>query len=419
MRFGKKNSDLNKDSCFKFEKADTKNIRYKEDKRLEEREIELTILMPCLNEAETLEICIKKAMSFLKDNNVNGEVLIADNGSTDGSQEIATRNGARVVNIEQKGYGSALRGGSENARGRYVIMGDADDSYNFLNLMPFLEKLRDGYELVMGNRFKGGIEKGAMPPLHKYLGNPVLSFIGRIFYPSDIKDFHCGLRGYNRASIQSLQLQTTGMEYASEMVVQATLHKLRMIEVPTTLSPDGRSRPPHLRSWRDGWRHLKFLMMYSPNWTFLYPGLILSVVGLIMMVVIGVGPTKIGNVNFGINTMMYGSASLLVGVNISLFSMFTKAYALSSGFIPNSPKTAGILERFTVEKGVVMGVVLTLLGIAATIFAFVIWGNNSFGNLQPESIMKITIPATTLIAIGIELIFASFFLGILEIERKK
>jgi len=386
---------------------------------LEEREIELTILMPCLNEAETLEICIKKAMSFLTDNNVDGEVLIADNGSTDGSQEIAIRNGARVANIAQKGYGSALRGGSENARGRYVIMGDADDSYNFLNLMPFLEKLREGYELVMGNRFKGGIEKGAMPPLHKYLGNPVLSFIGRIFYPSDIKDFHCGLRGYNRASIQSLQLQTTGMEYASEMVVQATLHKLRMIEVPTTLSPDGRSRPPHLRSWRDGWRHLKFLMMYSPDWTFLYPGLILSVIGLVMMVAIGIGPTKIGNVNFGINTMMYGSASLLVGVNISLFSMFTKAYALSSGFIPNSPKTIGIFEKFTVEKGVVIGVVLTVLGIAATILAFVIWGNNSFGQLQPESIMKITIPATTLIAIGIELIFASFFLGILEIEIKK
>jgi len=386
---------------------------------LEEREIELTILMPCLNEAETLEICIKKAMSFLTDNNVDGEVLIADNGSTDGSQEIAIRNGARVVNIQQKGYGSALRGGSENARGRYVIMGDADDSYNFLNLMPFLEKLREGYELVMGNRFKGGIEKGAMPPLHKYLGNPVLSFIGRIFYPSDIKDFHCGLRGYNRAAIQSLQLQTTGMEYASEMVVQATLHKLKMIEVPTTLSPDGRTRPPHLRSWRDGWRHLKFLMMYSPDWTFLYPGLILSVIGLIMMVVIGVGPTKIGNVNFGINTMMYGSACVLVGVNISLFSMFTKAYALSSGFIPNSPKTVSIFEKFTVEKGVVIGIILTLLGIVATIFAFIIWGNNSFGNLQPESIMKITIPATTLIAIGIELIFASFFLGILEIERKK
>ncbi len=386
---------------------------------MEEREVELTILMPCLNEAETLEICIKKAMSFLTDNHVDGEVLIADNGSTDGSQEIARRNGARVVDIEQKGYGSALRGGSENARGKYVVMGDADDSYNFLNLMPFLEKLRAGYELVMGNRFKGGIEKGAMPPLHKYLGNPVLSFIGRIFYPSDIKDFHCGLRGYNRAAIQSLQLQTTGMEYASEMVVQATLHKLKMIEVPTTLSPDGRTRPPHLRSWRDGWRHLKFLMMYSPNWTFLYPGLILSGIGLLIMVAIGIGPSRIGTINFGINTMMYGATSLLVGVNISLFSMFTKAYALSSGFIPNSPKTVGLLERFTVEKGVVIGVILTILGIIATIIAFVIWGNHSFGNLQPESIMKITIPATTLIAIGIELVFASFFLGILEIKRKK
>jgi len=386
---------------------------------LEEREIELTILMPCLNEAETLEICIKKANKFLKENKVEGEVLIADNGSTDGSQEIALKNGARVANIDQKGYGSALRGGCENAHGKYVIMGDADDSYNFLDLMPFLEKLRDGYELVMGNRFKGGIEKGAMPPLHKYLGNPVLSFIGRIFYPSNIKDFHCGLRGYNRASIQKLHLQTTGMEYASEMVVQSTLHKLKMVEVPTTLSPDGRTRPPHLRSWSDGWRHLKFLMMYSPNWTFLYPGLILAIIGLIVMGIIAIGPTKIGTVNFGINTMMYGSASLLVGVNISLFSLFTKAYALNSGFIPNSTKTVAIFEKFTVEKGVIIGAVLTVLGLVATIVAFVIWGNNSFGDLQPESIMKITIPASTLIAIGIEIVFASFFLGILEIKRER
>lgn len=385
---------------------------------MEEKEVELTILMPCLNEAETLEICIKKAMSFFDDNNVHGEVLIADNGSNDGSQNIALKNGARVVDIEKKGYGSALRGGSENARGKYVIMGDADDSYNFLNLMPFLEKLREGYELVMGNRFKGGIAKGAMPPLHKYLGNPVLSFIGRIFYPSEIKDFHCGLRGYNRESIQKLQLQTTGMEYASEMVVQATLHKLKMIEVPTTLSPDGRSRPPHLRSWRDGWRHLKFLMMYSPNWTFLYPGLLLSLIGIIIMVAIGVGSSRIGNITFGINTMMYGSASLLVGVNIILFSLFTKAYAISSGFIPNSTKTISVFEKFTVEKGVITGLVLTILGIFATVVSFIIWGNNSFGRLQPESIMKITIPAATLIAIGIELIFASFFLGILEIKKK-
>lgn len=382
------------------------------------KEIELTVLMPCLNEAETLEICINKAKSFLKENNVTGEVLIADNGSSDGSQEIAIKNGARVVNIPEKGYGSALRGGSSQAYGKYVIMGDADDSYDFSNLMPFLEKLREGYELVMGNRFRGGIEKGAMPPLHKYLGNPVLSFVGRIFYPSEIKDFHCGLRGYRREAIENLNLQTTGMEYASEMVVQSTLHKLRMIEVPTTLAPDGRSRPPHLRSWSDGWRHLKFLMMYSPNWTFLYPGLILSIIGLIIMVAIGIGSPAIGRVNFGINTMMYGSASVLVGVNIILFSLFTKAYALHSGFIPNSTKTIENFERFTVEKGVVLGVVLTIIGLIITIMAFVIWGNASFGDLEPELMMKITIPAATLIAIGIELIFASFFLGILEIKKK-
>jgi len=385
---------------------------------VEKKVIELTILMPCLNEAETLEICIQKAQKFLKEFCVDGEVLIADNGSTDGSQEIAIRNGARVANIKEKGYGSALRGGCINAYGKYVIMGDADDSYDFLALMPFLEKLRDGYELVMGNRFKGGIAKGAMPPLHKYLGNPVLSFIGRIFYPSNIKDFHCGLRGYNREAMLALDLQTTGMEYASEMVVKATLNELKMIEVPTTLSPDGRSHPPHLRSWRDGWRHLKFLMMYSPNWTFLYPGLILSIIGLLVMIFIAIGPMKIGNVNFGINTMMYGSVGILVGINIILFALFTKAYALNSGFIPKENKAVSFFERFTVEKGVVFGACLTMLGLIATVIAFIIWGNNSFGSLQPESIMKITIPAATLIAIGLELIFASFFLGILDIKIK-
>lgn len=385
---------------------------------MEKKVIELTILMPCLNEAETLEICIQKAQKFLKEFCVDGEVLIADNGSTDGSQEIAIRNGARVANIKEKGYGSALRGGCINAYGKYVIMGDADDSYDFLALMPFLEKLRDGYELVMGNRFKGGIAKGAMPPLHKYLGNPVLSFIGRIFYPSNIKDFHCGLRGYNREAMLALDLQTTGMEYASEMVVKATLNELKMIEVPTTLSPDGRSHPPHLRSWRDGWRHLKFLMMYSPNWTFLYPGLILSIIGLLVMIFIAIGPMKIGNVNFGINTMMYGSVGILVGINIILFALFTKAYALNSGFIPKENKAVSFFERFTVEKGVVFGACLTMLGLIATVIAFIIWGNNSFGSLQPESIMKITIPAATLIAIGLELIFASFFLGILDIKIK-
>ena len=234
--------------------------------------MELTILMPCLNEAETLAICIRKAKKFLSENNIDGEVLISDNGSTDGSQDIAKAEGARVVSTDIKGYGSALINGTKNAYGKYVIMGDADDSYDFLHLMPFVEKLREGYDLVMGDRFAGGIEEGAMPWSHKYIGNPVLSFIGRLFYKSKIRDFHCGLRGYNRESMLNLHLQTTGMEYASEMVVKSELNGLKIAEVPTTLSKDGRSRPPHLRSFRDGWRHLKFLLMYAPNWLLLYPG---------------------------------------------------------------------------------------------------------------------------------------------------
>ena len=234
--------------------------------------MELTILMPCLNEAETLAICIRKAKKFLSENNIDGEVLISDNGSTDGSQDIAKAEGARVVSTDIKGYGSALINGTKNAYGKYVIMGDADDSYDFLHLMPFVEKLREGYDLVMGDRFAGGIEEGAMPWSHKYIGNPVLSFIGRLFYKSKIRDFHCGLRGYNRESMLNLHLQTTGMEYASDMVVKSELNGLKIAEVPTTLSKDGRSRPPHLRSFRDGWRHLKFLLMYAPNWLLLYPG---------------------------------------------------------------------------------------------------------------------------------------------------
>ena len=324
---------------------------------MENNAVELTILMPCLNEAETLEVCINKAKKFLTDNKVNGEIIIADNGSTDGSQDIATRNGARLVNVEEKGYGAALIGGCNAARGKYVIMGDADDSYDFLNLMPFLEKLREGYDLVMGNRFRGGIAKGAMPPLHKYIGNPVLSFIGRLFYPSKIKDFHCGLRGYNRESILSLNLQTTGMEYASEMVVKSTLNNLKMTEVPTTLSPDGRSRAPHLRSFRDGWRHLKFLLMHSPNWLFLYPGIFFVALGLILTALLIGGPLTVSTVTFDIHTMLYASAAIVVGVNIIFFSIYTKTYAKNTGFIPVKPKAA-IFEKLTVEKGIAFGVIL-------------------------------------------------------------
>ena len=380
--------------------------------------IELTILMPCLNEAETLETCIRKAFHFLEEYQVQGEVLIADNGSTDGSQDIARRCGARVVDVPVKGYGAALMGGCDAALGTYVIMGDADDSYDFLHLMPFLEKLREGYDLVMGNRFKGGIAPGAMPPLHRYIGNPVLSFIGRLFYPSAIGDFHCGLRGYNREAIKGLDLQTTGMEYASEMVVKATLMHLRMTEVPTTLSPDGRSRAPHLRSFRDGWRHLKFLLMHSPKWLFLYPGAVLFVLGLILIAALLPGPLRIGSVTFDIHTMLAGSGCMILGAQMILFSLYTNAYAKVSRFIPVTEKTESFLEKATTEKGALLGFLLVLAGIVIAVLSVLLWRDTSFGDLNPQQVMRYTIPAMTCIVIGAQIIFGSFFLGILQIRRK-
>ena len=380
--------------------------------------MELTILMPCLNESKTLKTCIDKAQKFLSDNNIDGEILIADNGSTDGSQEIAKNAGARVVNVDEKGYGAALIGGCNAALGTYVIMGDSDDSYDFLNLMPFVEKLREGYELVMGNRFKGGIEKGAMPPLHKYIGNPVLSFIGRILYRSPIRDFHCGLRGYNRESIQKLNLHTTGMEYASEMVVQATLHKLKICEVPTTLKKDGRDRPPHLRSWSDGWRHLTFLLMHSPNWLFLYPGLLLFIVGLVFTIILAIGPIKIGSTTFSINTLLYSGISTLLGFQLILFFILTKKYAAKTKFIPIT-KFDKKLIKFTMNKGIFIGFILLLFGIAGAIVSFVIWSKTGYGNLIPEIMFRLTIPVLILIVCGIQLMFNSFFLGILEIKTRK
>ena len=284
---------------------------------------ELTILMPCLDEAETLETCIRMARNFLARSNIAGEVLVADNGSTDGSQAIAVRNGARVVEVREKGYGAALLGGIRAAHGKYVIMGDADASYDFSRLEGFVEKLRNGYELVMGNRFRGGIAPGAMPALHKYLGNPVLSGIGRLLFRSPCKDFHCGLRGFNRESVMRLDLQTTGMEFASEMVVKATLQNLRIVEVPTTLSPDGRSRAPHLRSWRDGWRHLRFLLIYSPRWLFLYPGLCLSGLGLGLMAWLLPGPRFLFSAGFDVHTLVYASGMIVVGLQIIFLALFT------------------------------------------------------------------------------------------------
>ena len=377
--------------------------------------MELTILMPCLNEALTLATCINKAKTFLETNNIDGEILIADNGSTDGSQNIAKELGARVVNIQEKGYGAALIGGCNNALGKYVIMGDSDDSYDFSNLMPFVEKLREGYDLVMGNRFKSGIEKGAMPPLHRYLGNPVLSFIGRVLYHSNIKDFHCGLRGYNKDSIQKLNLHTTGMEYASEMVVQATLHKLKICEVPTTLKKDGRDRPPHLRSWSDGWRHLTFLLMHAPQWLFLYPGLILWILGLVFSSIIIISPIVIGDIKFSINSLLYGATANIIGFQMILFYVLTKKYATKTRFIPTTNEK---LSKLTMNKGIFVGAILFVLGIVGSIVAVVLWSKTGFGELVPEQMLRLTIPTLILMVNGIQLMFSSFFLGILDIEVK-
>src|SRR5271155_2891169 len=298
----------------------------------------VTILMPCLNEAETLAYCVRQAVAALRDNNVAGEVLVADNGSTDGSQQIATDEGARVVNVPTRGYGAALIAGIDAARGKYILMADADASYHFEHLPRFLPKLEEGYDLVMGNRFSGSIEPGAMPPLHRYLGNPVLSSIGRIFFRIPVRDFHCGLRAFRRDPILSLNLRTTGMEFASEMVVKSSLAGLRMTEVPTTLSPDGRSRPPHLRSWRDGWRHLRFMLLFSPRWLFLVPGLVLSALGVVFAAVLAVQNITIGGAILNVGTLMMACMAVVVGFQLTAFAFYTKIFAMAEGLLPEDPK---------------------------------------------------------------------------------
>ncbi len=380
--------------------------------------IELSIVMPCLNEAETLAICIDKARGFLERAGIAGEVVIADNGSTDGSCEIAIAHGARVVAIAAKGYGSALRGGIAAAHGRYVIMGDADDSYDFVNLEPFVENLRRGDELVMGNRFKGGIRPGAMPPLHRYLGNPVLTWIGRLFFGSPSGDFHCGLRGFNREAILGLGLRTTGMEFASEMVVRATLQGLRISEVPTTLSKDGRSRPPHLRSWRDGWRHLRFLLMYSPRWLFLYPGLLVMLAGLGTGLWLLPQPRTVAGVVFDIQTLLYAGLSVILGFQAVVFAVFTKVFVINEGLMPEDARLTRVFRRVTLETGLITGLVLVLAGLGGTIWAIGAWSRQHFGPLDPGQTMRWLVPAATSLVIGWQTIFASFFLSILGLRRR-
>jgi glycosyltransferase involved in cell wall biosynthesis len=380
--------------------------------------LEITILMPCLNEAETIAVCIDKATSYLESRGIRGEVVVADNGSTDGSQALAERHGARVVPIERRGYGAALLGGIQAARGTFVIMGDADDSYDFSALDPFVHRLRAGADLVMGNRFAGGIERNAMPALHRYLGNPVLTGIGRLLYRSPIRDFHCGLRGFKRASFLQLGLTSPGMEFASEMVVKATLRKLAIDEVPTTLSPDGRSRAPHLRSWRDGWRHLRFLLLMSPAWLFFYPGLALFLFGAAVMVWLLPGTRTAGGVSFDVNTLVFAAAAIEGGLQAILFYVFAKAHGIRSGLLPEDPIVRRLIRMLRLEKGLIAGGVALLAGLALGAYAVGFWGNRSFGPLDPELSLRIVVPSATLIMAGLQLVFSSCLLSILQMETR-
>jgi glycosyltransferase involved in cell wall biosynthesis len=381
------------------------------------KKIELSIVMPCLNEAETLEYCIDKALRYIKSNNIDGEVIVGDNGSTDGSLQIAKNLGVRVVHIKDKGYGSALIGAICAAKGRFVIMGDSDGSYDFENLNLFLEKLRDGFDLVMGNRFKGGIKPGAMPFLHQYLGNPVLSFTGQLFFGSKIGDFHCGLRGFRQDIVHILNLQTTGMEFASEMIVKATLHNLKITEVPTVLSPAGRSRPPHLRTWRDGWRHLRFLLMYSPKWLFLIPGLILMAIGFVTGILIVMGPFELFDVYFGVNMFLYSTAFIIAGFQAVNFAVFTTTFSIQEGFLPRNTLFDKLYKYINLETGLAMGAIIILIGLGGSFYSIYEWEKADFQNLNQPSILQIAIPSVLCTILGLQIIFSSFFLSILGLNK--
>ena len=381
--------------------------------------VELSIVMPCLDESETIESCIRKAQRFLDEAQVRGEIVVGDNGSTDGSQDIARRCGARVLNVNERGYGAAISGATLGARGKYVIMGDADDSYDFTNLMPFLKQLRGGYDLVMGNRFQGGIETGAMPLKNRYIGNPILSALGRLFFRCPASDFHCGLRGYSLAAFKAMDLQTTGMEFASEMVVKASLLGMRIAEVPTTLSPDGRSRRPHLRPWRDGWRHLRFLLLYSPRWLFLYPGLVLAVIGLSGLAWLLPGPRRIGAVTYDVHTLLMASIALLLGTQSMAFAVFSKIFAVNTGLLPPNKTLARLFRCFTLEVGLLLGGTLTIGGLVGALYAFITWGRTSFGPMVPSQLLRVLIPSGAALALGFQVVFSSLFLSVLGLKLRR
>ncbi len=373
--------------------------------------------MPCLNEAETLAACIQKAQSAIENDGLSAEIIVADNGSTDGSQAIAKELGARLVPVERKGYGSALIGGIQAARGEFVIMGDADDSYDFTAIAPLIARLRDGCDLVVGNRFLGGIEPGAMPWSHRWIGNPVLTFISRVFFHTPVGDAHCGLRGFRKDAFERMKLRATGMEFASEMVIKASLKGMRIAEVPVSLRPDGRSRPPHLRTWRDGWRHLRFMLLFSPRWLFLYPGLALFAVGVVLSALLLAGPLHVAGVRLDVHTLLVAGFLALIGYQLVLFAVFTKIFAVRTGFHPPHPMLEVVFRYVTLEVGLATGSLMVLTGFVGLVLAVASWGSVGFGNLDPSLTMREVIPAVVLLALGTQTVFASFFISILSIDR--
>jgi glycosyltransferase involved in cell wall biosynthesis len=378
--------------------------------------VELTILMPCLNEAETIEVCVRKASNFLARSGIKGEVIVADNGSTDESRDLALASGARVVSIANKGYGNALIGGIGAAQGRFVIMADADDSYDFSELDSLVESLRSGNLMVIGNRFRGGIRSGAMPFMHRFIGNPLLSLLGRMFFSSAIGDFHCGLRGIDRAGALKLGLQAPGMEFASEMIVKATLAGWRIAEVPTTLSPTGRSRRPHLRSWRDGWRHLRFLLMMSPRWLMLYPGTFLVAVGVAAQIAIVRGPIMVSGIGFDIHTMLFAGGAVILGVQLILFSVLARAIGVLKNVLPLRPAYSRFLKAFTLERGMLFGSLLGAGGLGLAVYSVTTWTQAHLAALEPTVVMRMAIPSVTLMITGAEIIFSSFLLKFIDIH---
>lgn len=369
---------------------------------------ELTILMPCLNEAETLAICVRKARAFLDQSGVRGEVMVADNGSTDGSQEIARHEGAVVVDVPARGYGAALLGGIKASRANYVIMGDADDSYDFSNLSPYVEKLRAGADIVVGNRFKGGISKGAMPFLHRYLGNPVLSFLGRLFFRIKVGDFHCGLRGFNRESVLQLNLVTPGMEFASEMIVKSALAGQHIEEVPTTLRPDGRSRPPHLRTWRDGWRHLRFLLIFSPRYLYLVPGMVMLAIGVIGILLLLGGPRRIGaGVTLDIHSFIAFVMLTVLAVQVLLFGAIVRALASAFGIHRKGWRWLGVAR--SLEGMLLSSLLLFVCGLVGASWCFGEWASGGYQPLAYGEFLRPFVLSLAAILVAAQMAFTSFF----------